>query len=231
MDLPKQTSQLQIKEGGPIETLIREKKKPRWKIAVAGASLGATICSAAFITEQLQSGSANAAASFTEVVPASTDFSAVQEKQLMLRAMQKAQKRKEHEAASRSEQRKPLENGQYWFGVHHSLNELEGREKHNAWLFYMVARRKGFSDQQIGCGDDLITTESKFNETAQNPSGAYGAVQALPGEKMAEAGPDWRTNVITQFQWFFNYYLPNPSHNYHGDPCEAEQHSLDYGWY
>jgi hypothetical protein len=37
---------------------------------------------------------------------------------------------------------------------------------------------------------------------ASNPStGAYGIPQALPGSKMASAGPDWRTNAATQVRW------------------------------
>ena len=41
---------------------------------------------------------------------------------------------------------------------------------------------------------------------ATNPSsGAYGLPQALPGNKMASAGADWRTNYQTQFKWFVNY--------------------------
>lgn len=150
----------------------------------------------------------------------------------MLQAMRKVHRRQEKQAASRNEQRKPLETGQYWFGVHHALDELNAHEKYNARLFYVYARQKGFSNQQVGCGDDLLATESHFNEEETNASsGAYGATQALPADKMAEAGADWRTNVVTQFRWLFDYYLPSPSHGYHGDPCEAEAHSLAYGWY
>lgn len=36
-------------------------------------------------------------------------------------------------------------------------------------------------------------------------SGAYGLPQALPAEKMASAGADWRTNPYTQLRWLRSY--------------------------
>jgi hypothetical protein len=33
----------------------------------------------------------------------------------------------------------------------------------------------------------------------------YGIVQATPGNKMATAGADWRTNPITQLRWATSY--------------------------
>jgi hypothetical protein len=36
-------------------------------------------------------------------------------------------------------------------------------------------------------------------------SGAYGLPQALPGSKMASAGPDWQTNPRTQIDWMRSY--------------------------
>ena len=41
--------------------------------------------------------------------------------------------------------------------------------------------------------------------TAANPSGAYGIPQALPGSKMASAGPDWQTSAATQIRWGLGY--------------------------
>ncbi len=54
--------------------------------------------------------------------------------------------------------------------------------------------------------DYIISHESSWNYTATNPySGAYGLCQALPGEKMASAGSDWKTNPQTQMRWCDSY--------------------------
>ena len=61
---------------------------------------------------------------------------------------------------------------------------------------------------------------------AQNPSGAYGIPQALPGSKMAEMGADWETNPVTQIRWMIKYV----NERYGG-----WQHALEVwysrGWY
>ena len=42
--------------------------------------------------------------------------------------------------------------------------------------------------------------------TAANPgSGAFGIPQALPGSRMASAGPDWQTSAATQITWGLRY--------------------------
>lgn len=52
----------------------------------------------------------------------------------------------------------------------------------------------------------IISRESGWRVNATNPhSGAYGLPQALPGRKMASAGPDWATNYQTQLRWFWMY--------------------------
>lgn len=53
--------------------------------------------------------------------------------------------------------------------------------------------------------DFIVSHESGWNPTAQNPSGAYGLCQALPGIKMSTAGADWATNPITQLRWCTSY--------------------------
>ncbi|KFI45801.1 protein of unknown function [Bifidobacterium bohemicum] len=51
----------------------------------------------------------------------------------------------------------------------------------------------------------IISHESGWRINAQNPSGAYGLPQALPGSKMSSAGADWATNYQTQLKWFWSY--------------------------
>ena len=85
----------------------------------------------------------------------------------------------------------------------------------------------GFSSDQFGCLDSLYTRESNWNVYADNPSSsAYGIPQALPGSKMASAGPDWATNPVTQIRWGLGYIEDR-----YGSPCGAWGHSQSHGWY
>lgn len=66
----------------------------------------------------------------------------------------------------------------------------------------------GIAASDYGCADAIIIKESGYNAYATNPSsGAYGLPQALPGSKMASAGPDWATNPITQLRWMAGYVV------------------------
>jgi hypothetical protein len=73
----------------------------------------------------------------------------------------------------------------------------------------------------------LWMRESGWNRFAYNhSSGAYGIPQAVPGDKMAAAGPDWRTSARTQIIWGMGYIQSR-----YGNPWNAWQHELRYGWY
>jgi hypothetical protein len=52
---------------------------------------------------------------------------------------------------------------------------------------------------QYDCAANIIDHESGWNVHATNPGPghAFGLPQALPGDKMAAAGPDWRDNPAT----------------------------------
>jgi hypothetical protein len=84
----------------------------------------------------------------------------------------------------------------------------------------------GWSSSQFACLDPLWAHESGWSVTAENPSGAYGIPQALPGSKMASAGPDWQTSAATQIKWGLEYI----KHTY-GSPCAAWAHEEATGWY
>ncbi|MBO2446904.1 lytic transglycosylase domain-containing protein [Actinomadura barringtoniae] len=79
---------------------------------------------------------------------------------------------------------------------------------------------------QFSCLVSLWNKESHWNTHAANPSGAYGIPQALPGSKMASAGPDWRNNATTQIKWGLGYIKGR-----YGTPCGAWSHSQSSGWY
>ncbi len=91
----------------------------------------------------------------------------------------------------------------------------------------MADEIKGWTGSSWTSLDNLWTRESQWNHTAENPSsGAYGIPQALPGDKMASHGADWRTNPATQIAWGLDYIAGR-----YGDPNAAWAHSQSVGWY
>lgn len=82
------------------------------------------------------------------------------------------------------------------------------------------------SEAPARCLDELVQRESGWDVHATNPTtGAYGLPQALPGSKMASAGPDWRDNPRTQIRWMFGYVRK------YGGPCGALAFQKAHGWY
>lgn len=72
--------------------------------------------------------------------------------------------------------------------------------------FEKLAREKNITEQEKRNWEYIINRESSWNYKARNKSsGAYGLPQALPGNKMAEFGSDWKTNPETQLRWMYNY--------------------------
>jgi hypothetical protein len=70
------------------------------------------------------------------------------------------------------------------------------------------------SASQMQCLSSVWNWESNWNPSAQNPtSPAYGIPQADPGDKMASAGADWRTNPDTQIKWGVGYVAGTYSKN------------------
>jgi hypothetical protein len=85
----------------------------------------------------------------------------------------------------------------------------------------------GFSaSSQYPCLYDLWERESGWVYNAENPSGAFGIPQALPGDKMASAGPDWETDPTTQIKWGLGYIKA-----VYGTPCGAWAHEEEFGDY
>lgn len=86
---------------------------------------------------------------------------------------------------------------------------------------------RGWDAAEFSCLVALWTRESNWRVDAHNTSsGAYGIPQALPGDKMATAGADWRTNPATQIEWGLGYIAGR-----YGTPCGAWAHSEARGWY
>lgn len=93
-------------------------------------------------------------------------------------------------------------------------------------IAHALVLRRGWSEAQWRCLDQLWTRESNWQIEAENASGAYGIPQALPADKMSMMGSDWRTNPITQIRWGI-YYIGES----YGSPCNALEHSNNYNYY
>jgi resuscitation-promoting factor RpfB len=86
----------------------------------------------------------------------------------------------------------------------------------------------GWSPQTyFSCLNNIWTRESGWLYDAENPiSGAYGIPQALPGDKMASAGPNWETDPTTQIRWGLGYIQ-----SVYGNPCSAWDFWQAHGYY
>jgi hypothetical protein len=89
-----------------------------------------------------------------------------------------------------------------------------------------ILKAQGMGTDQYNCLVSLWNRESHWRVNAENPDGAYGIPQALPGSKMAADGPDWQTNAATQIKWGLGYIKAR-----YGTPCGAWAHSQSTGWY
>jgi hypothetical protein len=103
-------------------------------------------------------------------------------------------------------------------GSHHWL----GRDR-----VYVNQLHHALAPAVDGCLHALIWRESRWNVHATNPqTGAYGLPQALPGSKMASAGPRWRDDPATQIRWMLGYVTGR-----YGGSCAALAFQVANGWY
>ena len=94
-------------------------------------------------------------------------------------------------------------------------------------IAYNMLASFGFSPTTFfGCLKDMWDRESGWRYDAENASGAYGIPQALPGSKMASAGPNWATDPATQIKWGLGYIKGR-----YGTPCGAWGFWEAHGWY
>jgi hypothetical protein len=89
-----------------------------------------------------------------------------------------------------------------------------------------LAAQRGWGDDQFSCLFQIWEHESNWRVNAENSIGAYGIPQALPGDKMAPYGADWRTNPTTQIKWGLDYIAGR-----YGTPCDAWSSWQANGWY
>jgi hypothetical protein len=128
-------------------------------------------------------------------------------------------------AKKRAVRAKALKKQREWEALKRRMSHNPSAAENQAYAKKMNAL-KGWG----GCWDSLLTMwnhESGWNEHATNPgSGAYGIPQALPGSKMASAGPDWRNNAMTQIAWGLAYVGSR-----YGNPCQAWGFWQAHHWY
>jgi len=113
----------------------------------------------------------------------------------------------------------------------HTGKPVRHKRKHRRHTPRAIARSMlrhfGWWARQFRYLNMLWERESGWNVYASNPySGAYGLPQAVPGSKMASAGPNWRTSATTQVRWGLRYIKGR-----YGSPKRAWDHELGVGWY
>jgi hypothetical protein len=110
------------------------------------------------------------------------------------------------------------------------LTHILGGHPHAHHVAHHMMRRPRFGwtgHRQYRDLDKLWNRESGWNRFAYNPySGAYGIPQALPGSKMASAGPRWWSCARTQIRWGLRYIKSR-----YRSPIRAWRHERAYGWY
>lgn len=96
-----------------------------------------------------------------------------------------------------------------------------------AYAKQTMKAKYGWNKKQHGCLVKLWNHESGWKVNAHNSSsGAHGIPQALPGKKMASAGPNWKSNPHTQIKWGLKYIKGR-----YGTPCSALSAWNRKGWY
>lgn len=108
-----------------------------------------------------------------------------------------------------------------------------GREIHSPEQARQYAASRlseyGWDESEMAALTNLWNGESGWRWNAENPtSGAYGIPQALPADKMASAGADWRNNPATQIEWGLRYIKDR-----YGSPTRAWEfwQSQNPHWY
>lgn len=132
--------------------------------------------------------------------------------------------RKEHaKAASRGTPRTTPTKTPSYGPIPKSCNSYTGNRAIGCSLLLSA----GFGLDQMPCLDKMWTRESNWRTTAENPSsGSYGIPQALPANKMATYGSDYRSNPVPQIKWGLHYIEGR-----YKTPCGAWTFWQAHNWY
>jgi len=96
----------------------------------------------------------------------------------------------------------------------------------NRALGRAMAASVGWVGAQWDALDWIWNEESGWSTTAENPSGAYGIPQALPGSKMGALANPPTPSAIAQIRWGLRYIRQR-----YGNPVNAKAFHLTHGWY
>lgn len=101
-------------------------------------------------------------------------------------------------------------------------------KSYNRWYAQLYIKRVyGWNTYNWKCLDKLWQMESGWNELSKNRrTGAYGIPQALPGNKMAAMGRNWKKNPEVQIKWGASYIKSR-----YKSPCKALAFMERRGWY
>lgn len=153
----------------------------------------------------------NASASHEAVLKADAERKAA-ERKAKKEAERKAAEKKRREAQQRAARARAAQGGS---------------PAQNRALGMQMCADRGWSASQCSDLGSLWQKESGWSSRAHNAgSGAHGIPQALPGSKMASAGPNWQSNARTQIAWGLGYIASR-----YGNPSNALAHSYRTGWY
>ena len=112
-----------------------------------------------------------------------------------------------------------------WIGENETSSDATSPKPtgdHKHWM-----KQAGIPESWFSLVNWIVNRESGWNPRATNPSsGAYGLPQSLPGNKMASAGKDWRTNPITQLKWMYSYIKGR-----YGNAANAQRFWQTHNWY
>ncbi|MBW3079171.1 DUF348 domain-containing protein [Bifidobacterium sp. 81T8] len=90
-----------------------------------------------------------------------------------------------------------------------------------------AAAQRGWTGDEWTALVKLWTRESSWRWNAENSwTHAYGIPQALPGNKMAAFGSDWKNDAAVQIDWGL-YYIAQR----YGTPAKAWKYFQEVGWY
>ncbi|MEV0266312.1 transglycosylase SLT domain-containing protein [Streptomyces sp. NPDC050617] len=178
----------------------------------------------ASLTQQADTQSAAASSDAKKSVEEAARKQAAKDAQAKKDAADEKAKKEAEEKAKKEHEEKEKETSRS--GGHDGLADLSAQSSYSISEIKALAQQIVPSDQ-FQCFSNIVNNESTWNYKATNPSsGAYGLMQALPGNKMASAGADWQTNPATQIKWGLSYM-----NNKFGSPCGAWSYWQAHGNY
>ena len=108
-----------------------------------------------------------------------------------------------------------------------SKSRSGARDVNNCVTGWVIAHEQGETWESFLCADYVVTGESNWRNVPNSAGGsAYGVPQAL-GKVHAETRTvEWRSNVVMQIKWMYNYMRGR-----YGSFCGAKKFKAGHGVY